>query len=146
MEVRIAGQTGLMHSRLLLTQHFFAVAAVFMLRCSLRRGRGHSMLPTVMDFNRSIRRTKFEFTQPQGNPDLCRRRYYPCRRTLCAPQFCSAHHCCSQVMKASTLSNRLAVRGMAKKYPYDESSTSERRTNCPEAISCATSSSFNAMP
>ena len=38
----LSGQTGLMHSRLLLTQHFFAVAAVFMLRLN-RAGRlkGH---------------------------------------------------------------------------------------------------------
>ncbi len=43
-KVRNAGQTGLLPSRLLLTQHFFAVAAVFMLRCSLRRGSGRSQL------------------------------------------------------------------------------------------------------
>ena len=38
------GLSGLMHSQLLLKQHFFAVAAVFMLRCSLRRGSGRSKL------------------------------------------------------------------------------------------------------
>jgi hypothetical protein len=40
----MCGQTGLMHLQLLLTQHFLAVAADFLLRCSLRRGSGRSKL------------------------------------------------------------------------------------------------------
>ena len=106
-----------------------AVAADFLLRCGLRRGSGYSMLPISMDFKRSIRRAMFEFTQSRDNPVLCRRGYCPCRKTLHVPRFCSADHRCSQVMKASTLSVRIAVRGIAKKYPYDVSSASERRTN-----------------
>jgi hypothetical protein len=46
------GQTGLMHVRLLLTQHFLAVAAMFMLRCSLRRGSGRSKLQSRWISNR----------------------------------------------------------------------------------------------
>jgi hypothetical protein len=38
------GLTGLMYLQLLLTQHFLAVVAIFMRRCSLRRGSGHSRL------------------------------------------------------------------------------------------------------
>lgn len=41
-ERQLCGQTGLMHTRLLLTQHFLAVAASFLLRCGLPRGSGHS--------------------------------------------------------------------------------------------------------
>ena len=41
---RQCGQTGLMQVQLLLTQHFLAVAAVFMLLCSLRRGSRRSKL------------------------------------------------------------------------------------------------------
>jgi hypothetical protein len=58
----LCGQTGLMHEQLFLTQHFFAVAAVFMLRFSLRRASSHSMLPIAVDFKPSVRRTMFEFT------------------------------------------------------------------------------------
>lgn len=40
-----AGQTRLLHLRLLLAQHFLAVAAVFLLRCGLRRGSRRSISP-----------------------------------------------------------------------------------------------------
>ncbi|MFT6299832.1 MAG: hypothetical protein ACJAWC_003208 [Yoonia sp.] len=53
-EWRQCGQTGLMHARLLLTQHFFAVAAVFMPRCSLRRGSGRSKLKSRWISDRSF--------------------------------------------------------------------------------------------
>jgi hypothetical protein len=36
-ELTLRGRSGLMHLRLLLTQHLSAVAAIFMLQCSLRR-------------------------------------------------------------------------------------------------------------
>jgi hypothetical protein len=49
-EVCNAGLSGFMHVRLLLTQHFLAVAADFLLRCGLRRGSGHSKLPISVDF------------------------------------------------------------------------------------------------
>jgi hypothetical protein len=48
----LCGQTGLMHVRLLLTQHLSAVAAMFMLRCSLRRGSGRSKLQSRWISNR----------------------------------------------------------------------------------------------
>jgi hypothetical protein len=51
-EWRQCGQTGLMHVRLLLTQHLSAVAAMFMLRCSLRRGSGRSKLQSRWISNR----------------------------------------------------------------------------------------------
>jgi hypothetical protein len=40
----LCGLSGIMHVRLLLTQHFLAVAADFMQRCSLHRGSGRSKL------------------------------------------------------------------------------------------------------
>ena len=51
-ELTDCGQTGLMHVRLLLTQHLSAVAAMFMLRCSLRRGSGRSKLQSRWISNR----------------------------------------------------------------------------------------------
>jgi hypothetical protein len=43
-ELTQRGLSGPMHMRLLLMQHFLAVAADFMLRCGLRRGSGRSKL------------------------------------------------------------------------------------------------------
>lgn len=57
------GLSGLMHVRLLLTQHFLLIAADFMLRCSLRRGSGHSMLPMSVDFRPTFRRILNEPTE-----------------------------------------------------------------------------------
>lgn len=62
-KVCCAGQNGLMHARLLLTQHFLAVAVDFMLRCSPRRGSGHSMIPTSVDFRTTLRRFLRELTE-----------------------------------------------------------------------------------
>ena len=64
----LSGLSGLMHLQLLLTQHLFAVAARFLLRCSLRRGSGHSMLPIPVDFTPSFRCILFKFTQ-RGQTD-----------------------------------------------------------------------------
>jgi hypothetical protein len=52
-----------MHARPLLTQHFLAVAANLMLRCSLNRGSGHSMSSMSVDFKPTFRRVMFELTQ-----------------------------------------------------------------------------------
>jgi hypothetical protein len=52
------GLSGLMHVQLLLTQHFFAVEAGFLLRCGLRRGSGRSKLPISVDFKPTFRRTR----------------------------------------------------------------------------------------
>lgn len=53
----------------MLTQHFLAVAADFMLRCGLRRGSGRSMLLISVDFKPRVRRiilsdTHREFSGP----------------------------------------------------------------------------------
>jgi hypothetical protein len=56
------GLSGLMQVQLLLVQHLLAVAVGFMLRCSPRRGSGHSMLPVSADSKLTFRRTMFEFT------------------------------------------------------------------------------------
>ncbi|OUS19681.1 hypothetical protein A9Q95_15660 [Rhodobacterales bacterium 59_46_T64] len=50
------GQSGLKHARLLLMQHFLAVAVDLMLRCSLSRGSGHSILSISVDFKPTFRR------------------------------------------------------------------------------------------
>ena len=61
------GLSGLSHARLLLTQHFLAVAADFMLRCSPRRGSGHSMIPTSVDFRPTLRHILHELTEGGQN-------------------------------------------------------------------------------
>jgi hypothetical protein len=57
----------LFHARLLLTQHFLAVAADFMLRCSPSRGSGHSIIPTSVDFRPTLRRILHELTEGGRN-------------------------------------------------------------------------------
>lgn len=52
-----------MHVRLLLTQHFLAAAAHFMLRSSLSRGSGHSMLLMSVDFKPIFRRILHQLTE-----------------------------------------------------------------------------------
>ena len=59
----LRGQNGLMHVRQLLTQHFLAVAADFLLRCSLRRGSDRSMLSISVDFKLIFRRTLHELSE-----------------------------------------------------------------------------------
>ena len=59
----VCGLSGLMHVRLLLTQHFLAVAASFMLRCSLRRRSGHSKLTIWPYFKPGSHRNMVEFTR-----------------------------------------------------------------------------------
>ena len=44
------GQTGLMHARLLLMQHFLALQQISCCNCSLLRRSGHSMLLISLDF------------------------------------------------------------------------------------------------
>jgi hypothetical protein len=61
-ETSVCGLSGLMQVRLLLLQHLLAVAVGFMLRCSPRRGSGHSMLPVSADSKLTFRRTMIEFT------------------------------------------------------------------------------------
>lgn len=61
-ERALCGQSRLLLAQLLLTQHFLAVAAGFMLRCSLLHGSGHSMLSISVDFKPSFRRIMFKFT------------------------------------------------------------------------------------
>jgi hypothetical protein len=57
------GRSGLMHVRLLLAQHFLAVAADLMLRCSPSRGSGHSVIPTSLDFRPTLRCNLNELTE-----------------------------------------------------------------------------------
>ncbi|SHF74587.1 hypothetical protein SAMN05444273_11135 [Litoreibacter ascidiaceicola] len=59
-----------MHARLLLTQHFLAVAADFMLRCSPSRGSSHSLMPTSVDFRPTLRRILHELTEGGTEPTL----------------------------------------------------------------------------
>ena len=59
----LCGQSGLMHARLLLTQHFLAVAVDSMLRCSPSHGSGHSMIPMSVDFRPTLRRILHELTE-----------------------------------------------------------------------------------
>ena len=56
------GLSGLMHVQILLTQHLLAVAARFLLRCNLRRGSGHSMVPITVNFKPILRSILFKFT------------------------------------------------------------------------------------
>lgn len=62
-ELTQRGRSGLVHARLLLTQHFFAVAADLMLRCSPSRGSGHSVIPTSVDFRPSLQCSLNELTE-----------------------------------------------------------------------------------
>lgn len=63
VDSQFAGLSGLMHARLLLTQHFLAVAADFMLRCSPSRGSSHSLMPTSVGFRPTLRRILHELTE-----------------------------------------------------------------------------------
>jgi hypothetical protein len=62
-ELTVCGQSRLMHARPLLTQHFLAVAANLMLRCSLNRGSGHSMSSMSVDFKPTFRRILHQLTE-----------------------------------------------------------------------------------
>ena len=57
------GLCGLLHVRLLLTQHFLATAAYFMPGCSPSRGSGHSMIPTSVDSRPTLRCILYELTE-----------------------------------------------------------------------------------
>ena len=57
------GQSSLVQLRLLLTQHFLAVAVDSMLRCSPSHGSGHSMIPMSVDFRPTLRRILHELTE-----------------------------------------------------------------------------------
>jgi hypothetical protein len=56
-----------MHVQLLLTQHFLAVPATSMLRCSLNHGNGHSTLQISADSIPALSRIVHEFTG-NGHP------------------------------------------------------------------------------
>jgi hypothetical protein len=56
-----------MHVQLLFTQHFLAVAARFLPRCSRRRGSGHSMVPITVNFKPTLRCILFKFTHRGRN-------------------------------------------------------------------------------
>ena len=71
-----------MHARLLLTQHFLAVAADFMLRCSPSRGSSHSLMPTSVDFRPTLRRILHELTEGGQMVISLRMRQRPVRRTV----------------------------------------------------------------
>jgi len=59
----LCGLCGLVHVRLLLTQHFLATAAYFMPGCSPSRGSGHSMIPTSVDSRPTLRCILYELTE-----------------------------------------------------------------------------------
>jgi len=54
-----------MHAPLLLTQHLLAVAVRFLLRCSLRRGSGHSTAPFTVNFKPTFRYFKDYMSKPK---------------------------------------------------------------------------------
>ena len=62
-EFTVCGQSGLLQSRLLLTQHSLAIAADLMLRYSPSRGSGHSVIPTSVEFRPTLRFNLYELTE-----------------------------------------------------------------------------------